>query len=69
MVIGINSRRDRQVLLVLPFKHLLSLPFCVGICLSGPSTPYYCLLSIGEYSANKKDNIRVFPGKLVNLTV
>jgi len=69
MVIGIDRRWDRQILLILPIEYFPDLLFSLSIRLSGPSTLRYRHLSVGEYCTNEKDNIGVFPGKLVDLTV
>ena len=66
MIISVNCCWNRQIFLVLPIKYL---PYLLkwSIRFSRPSAFRYRHLSSSKYGTNEKDDLRVFPGKLVNL--
>ena len=67
MIISVDYGWNRQIFLVLPVKYLIYLLLKWGILFRRPSPFYNNHLSTSEYGIEKKDNIRILPGELVNL--
>ena len=67
MVIRVDCRWDGQILLVLPIEYLPYFFLSWGICFCRPSAPRYRRICSSKYGTNEKDDLRILPGKLVDL--